>query len=280
MERFSTTSPREPVLVLNRALGDLRLTVYSHRPLFAMPRHTHPLPYFSVILRGSYTETTRFKTREGRPSTVIFHPAGETHSFRVHAEEVLCLTVNLGEEWADRVRSLSRPFEIGAAFRGGRLYQLGTRLYRELNKEDAASSLAIEGLVLEIVADASRQIEPVGRRNTPRWLIQAREYLDIQYMDPPSLEEMARRAGVHAVHLSRAFRSHFGCTVGDYIRQLRVEHARTQMTTTATPLVEIAADAGFSDQAHFTRIFKRMTGMTPGQFRARALEQRETVVAG
>ena len=88
---------------------------------------------------------------------------------------------------------------------------------------------------------------------------------------------MARRAGVHAVHLSRAFRSHFGCTVGDYIRQLRVEHARKQMTHTSTPLVDIAADAGFSDQAHFTRIFKRLTGMTPGQYRARATQQQKTV---
>jgi AraC family transcriptional regulator len=277
MERFSTTSPREPILVLERELGDLQATVYSHPPLFSMPRHTHPNAYFSVILRGAYTETTRFKTREGRASTVIFHPAGETHAFRVHADELLCMTVTLGQGWAERVRPLSRPFDIGATFRGGRIYQLGTRLFRELNKEDAASSIAVEGLVLEIIADASRQIEPAGRRTTPRWLMQAREALDHEYMDPPKLDDMAKRVGVHAVHLSRAFRSHFGCTVGDYIRQLRVEHARKQMSDTSTPLVAIAADAGFSDQAHFTRIFKRMTGMTPGQYRARASQPPKTI---
>jgi AraC family transcriptional regulator len=278
MERFSTTSPKEPVLILEKKVGDLHVTVYSHGPFYSMPRHTHSDAYFSVILRGAYTETTRFKTREGRASTVIFHPAGETHGFRVHGEELMCLTVTLGKNWAERVRSLSRPFDVGATFRGGRIFQLGTRLFRELNKEDPASSIAIEGLVLEIIADASRQIEPTSRRPIPRWLSQAKESLHEEFMDPPKLEDLARRSGVHTVHLSRAFRSHFGCTVGDYIRQLRVEHARMQMATTETPLVDIAADAGFSDQAHFTRIFKRMTGMTPGQFRADAMQQRSASV--
>jgi AraC family transcriptional regulator len=278
MERFSSSLPLQPSALMERELGDLRLTVRSHAPYVSMPRHSHSDPYFSVILRGSYTETTRIRTREGRPSTIIFHPAGETHSFRAHADEVLCLSVSLGESWAEKVRPLAEPFKIGAAFRGGRLYQLGVRLYRELNKEDAASSIAIEGLVLEIVAEASRQVEPAGRRSVPRWLTQVRETLNREYMEPPCLDDLAKQAGVHAAHLARAFRSHFGCTVGDYVRQLRVEHARTQMSTTAAPLVEIAADAGFSDQAHFTRIFKRLTGMTPGQFRARTVQQRPTAV--
>jgi AraC family transcriptional regulator len=63
------------------------------------------------------------------------------------------------------------------------------------------------------------------------------------------------------------FRQFERCTVGDYIREVRIDYARKQMLATNEPLVEIALAAGFADQTHFTRSFKRITGMTPTEFR-------------
>ena len=56
-------------------------------------------------------------------------------------------------------------------------------------------------------------------------------------------------------------------TVGDYIRKARINYARRRMLESNEPLVEIALAAGFADQTHFTRSFKRVTGMTPTEFR-------------
>ena len=70
------------------------------------------------------------------------------------------------------------------------------------------------------------------------------------------------------MHLARAFRKHFGCTPGEYVRHLRIEFASRELSKSDTPLVEIALAAGFAHQSHFSRIFKRQTGMTPSAFRA------------
>jgi AraC family transcriptional regulator len=63
------------------------------------------------------------------------------------------------------------------------------------------------------------------------------------------------------------FRQFERCTVGDYIRKVRIEHARQRMLESNEPLVEIALATGFADQTHFTRSFRRLTGMTPSEFR-------------
>jgi AraC family transcriptional regulator len=70
------------------------------------------------------------------------------------------------------------------------------------------------------------------------------------------------------VHLARTFRRHYHCTVGEYMRQLRVNFACRQLREGSRPLMEIALAVGFSDQSQFSRTFKRVMGLTPAAFRA------------
>jgi len=72
---------------------------------------------------------------------------------------------------------------------------------------------------------------------------------------------------VHVVHLARVFRRFHGCTVGEYLRRLRIERAIEELRSTNKPLADIAGNSGFSDQSHFCRAFKLTVGMTPGQYR-------------
>jgi len=78
---------------------------------------------------------------------------------------------------------------------------------------------------------------------------------------------LAAMVNVHPVHLARSFRRFQGCTISDYVRQLRVDNARRKMMSGNVRLVDIALSSGFSDQSHFSRSFKRVTGMTPTEFR-------------
>jgi AraC family transcriptional regulator len=73
-----------------------------------------------------------------------------------------------------------------------------------------------------------------------------------------------------ASHLAREFRAHFGTTLGEYVRQLRVEWVAEQLARTPMTLSEISIAAGFSDQSHLTREFRRRFGMSPGAWRRRA----------
>jgi AraC family transcriptional regulator len=83
----------------------------------------------------------------------------------------------------------------------------------------------------------------------------------------PSLDALARIAGMHASHLSRSFRKTFGESVGGYLRRRRLEAADALLMRAESSLAEIAAAAGFCDQAHFTRAYARHFGLTPGQRR-------------
>ena len=100
------------------------------------------------------------------------------------------------------------------------------------------------------------------------WLIQAKDMIRARYAEPLSLSDVATAVGIHPVRLARAFRSVYRCSVGEFIRQIRIESACEAMLSGETSLSEAGLSVGFADQAHFARTFKRIVGMTPGQFRA------------
>jgi AraC family transcriptional regulator len=67
--------------------------------------------------------------------------------------------------------------------------------------------------------------------------------------------------------LAQTFHKAYQCTVGEYVRKLRIDYACHELATSTKPIVEIALAAGFCDQSHFTRTFKRSIGAAPSQYR-------------
>jgi AraC family transcriptional regulator len=81
------------------------------------------------------------------------------------------------------------------------------------------------------------------------------------------MRDLAREAGVHPVHLARVFRKMERRTPGEYQQRLQVRAAGELLRDPEWPLAAIAAECGFADQSHFTRVFHRMAGTTPARFR-------------
>ncbi len=233
-----------------------------------MPRHTHELARFSLVLQGGYTERYGRKTRNCQPATLIFHPPGEDHAVDFGQQQARIFRVEVKSQSLEHVRECSEILDSPAAFEGGSSSQLATKLYREARASDSASPLAIEGLVLEVIADASRRKDSHSGARMTDWLRRAVELLHANFADNLTLADVAEAAGVHPVYLAREFRKRHQCTVGEYVRRLRVENACRELTKSDATLVEIATSAGFYDQSHFTRTFKQITGMTPGEFRS------------
>ena len=178
-------------------------------------------------------------------------------------------SIDVAPHWLERMRECSLNVEDSVYCPEGVLIQLLMKLYHEFQNIDAASPLAVEGLALEMLAEVSRNKLLNKETNCPRWLKQARDIINDDFSRHLSLNTIAREVGVHPVHLARAFRRHNRCTIGEYIRKIRIEYACRKMITSETPLIEIALNTGFSDQSHFTRIFKRFKGMTPAEYRAK-----------
>jgi AraC family transcriptional regulator len=141
------------------------------------------------------------------------------------------------------------------------------RLCRVARQTDTASDLALEGLALEPLAALSRGQSTVADVKIPRWLAQTEEILHACFPKAMTHNELAKAVGVHPVHLASMFRKYFQSTIGEHVRSLRIDYASRQLAGSVASLADIALAAGFDDQSHFSKVFKRITGTTPAQFR-------------
>lgn len=220
--------------------------------------------YMVVVLEGAVSKSFASDTATLSRSSIATLPAGATHASAFAPQSTQILAVRPTDSQATLLFGslLSRRRHVRAALST----MLGWRMACELESRDAGWALALEGLVLQLLAAAGRAQEP-KQAGATRWLGTACDLLHERVPDHPSLAELAAAVGRHPTHLARAFRREHGVTVAEYSRALRLEWARTQLTLGDVPLSRVALDAGFSDQSHFTRAFRGHVGITPGRYR-------------
>lgn len=253
-----------------REIAGFRLVETIYPSGLKMAAHSHEPAFFSFVLRGAYTERCGKQSRTCIPSLLIFHPPDASHAVAFHDADVGIFRLEIRPQILAHLRENSSGLlETTVDFRGGYASSLATRLYAEFQRMDEFSPLSIEGLALELVAEAARHTSDRTEARSPRWLERVREILHEQCAETPTLSSLAQEAGVHPIYLARSFRKHYRCTVGEYVRRLRIETACREISGSGKSLSEIAAGSGFCDQSHFSNTFKRYTGMTPAQFRAR-----------
>jgi transcriptional regulator GlxA family with amidase domain len=103
----------------------------------------------------------------------------------------------------------------------------------------------------------------------PGALRRVRDYIELAIAQKLESKDLAKLAGLSDCHFSRAFRQSLGVPPHRYVMTRRVAIAARLIQQTERSLTEIALEVGFSDQSHFTRIFTRMKGETPGLYRRR-----------
>ena len=244
------------------------LTETTHLPNHELPRHNHELTNIAFVLRGSFSEILDRRIIDCYPQSLLVKPSGEPHANRYGNVGMRCLLIEVQPGRMAALGSWSNALDQVQHVRGGVSSALGTRIYKEFRMMDSASPLAIEGLVLELVADLSRRSNLRSVRKPARWLRRAREILHAHSSETIRLNDVARAVDIHPVHLAREFRKAYGCTLGEYLRALRIEVCCARLASSDDSLVEIALAAGFSSQSHFSRVFKRHTGTTPTEYRS------------
>lgn len=250
------------------------VTLLWFPPGAVLEPHVHERPTFAVILSGGFNLAfTNPVIHPSRllcpPGTILTQPAGEKHAnyiFDAGARGVVLQPDVAAETLPARC---ARLWERIAAFRDGRIAHAAWAIAREMAAADDVTPLVIESLVLEMLARAARldqQRDGDGDR-LPVWLLRAVDYAHAHFRTTVRIADVARAAGVHPAHLAAVFRRVHRVPLGTYLRRLRVEWAAEQLLRTDAPVAEIAAEAGFADQAHLTRAFKRVTGSTPAAYR-------------
>lgn len=230
-------------------------------------RHTHDRAVFAVALEGSIDSRMRRHSLECDVTTVWTEPAGESHENRVGDSGARVLAIL--PEAEEAVLGPCAPLldEVNHLRHGG-VTDLARRILSEMGETDAPSRLTLHGLALEALAIGLRaRTTPDGGRPLPGWLETARDLVHDRFRDGLEIAEIAEIVGVDASRLAGAFRRRFGVPLGRYQRRLRLEWAADRLRSTDTPLSMIAVDAGFYDQSHLTRHFRRHLGRTPGAYR-------------
>ena len=236
--------------------GRFSVSEVSFAPARRLRWHAHPHGCIAVVVEGAARKRLAGTERIADAGTVVTMPPEEPHE-DVFGRDGARIVVVETDEGMDEVTS----------FRDWTATHLALRIAGELADPDPLTPLAVEGLALELTVVSQRSPSPP---RPAKWLEAVREILHERFLERPSAHEVALQVRVPS-HLARAFRAHYGDSLGGYARGLRLDWAAERLVRTDEPLAVLAADAGFVDQSHFTRAFKR-------RFDARALPQRAPLI--
>ncbi|HEY6139252.1 MAG TPA: AraC family transcriptional regulator [Thermoanaerobaculia bacterium] len=241
------------------------LTATAYAPRLHLPPHAHTSAFLVFVRDGGFVEHCgRRSERYGRLAC-MFRPALDEHANDFDDRGAILTAFDVSAAWVDRLRETGfsgERFSVQSAF----VQQFGDRLDAELAAPDSMSEMVVEALATEIIVFGARWKDRARKSPCAE---RARRLIERDFASPVSLAGIAFAVGVHPVHLARQFRASEGCTVGEYIRQVRVAFARQQLSASQRPIADIALAAGFSDQSQLTKSFKRVTGQTPAAYRAR-----------
>jgi AraC family transcriptional regulator len=246
---------------------DAIFTDLQHSSARKLPEHAHELPFFAVLLEGDYGERYGRQHKQFGPYSMAFRPAGVPHQDEIGPHGVRFFEIEIRPSWKGRIQDCSGSLDTAQdECGGGEMLWLAMKLFRETHGPQEQSDLCLGSLLAELVAAVAR-VPRETAKDAPRWLGRVVDKLKSEYCDRLTLGDLAQEAGVHPVHLSRVFRRCKGEGIGEYVHRLRIRAACEQMLAPRTSLAEISLATGFADQSHFTRSFRRITGMSPGALR-------------
>lgn len=257
-----------------RDLDDLEFSTATYVTQ-AFPRHFHETYSISVVEQGAgavWCEGTNY-TLPPDGLTMInpgqVHTGGITRRGTPMHYRVLYPSVGLIERLALGSRSAPPAFRVPSlvdsdtARRLSRVHRLLPDASRSLERDE----LLIDALARAFTASGTPAVLHVARGSEPVGIRRVLEYLHAHATEPISLSALASSLDWTPAHLSRAFRKHVGMPPYAYLLQLRIAIGRRALAGGAT-IAAAALAAGFADQSHFTREFRRRTGTTPGSYQA------------
>lgn len=272
--RHLTTGEFYGTIVRRHAGSGATLSIVHHARAFDVPVHTHEQPYFCLLVEGKYAETYDGSTITYEPFSIALHPAAYSHADSISSAGATFFTIELGNEWHERLRDIVDLRNVRVRLAGADVGWAALRLLREFLETDEPNELLVESLLYDMLGAFAAPERDSGR---PSWLDSAKAFLEERIGENHSMGDIAGVAHVHPVSLARAFRAHEHQTVGEYVNRARAARACRELSAANARIADIAAALGYVDQSHFTRVFKNVTGMTPGVFRSVVLQSRPTL---
>jgi AraC-like DNA-binding protein len=257
------------------ALPDLELLRATyHAQTFA--RHTHEGFAVGVIEQGALGFFYRGENVTAPAGSINLANPDEAHTGHAATEagwtyRMFYLDAAVLGQAASQLagRRAQMPFFQSGVIHDDRLAGMIANLHVSLEGEPISTLetesrfLAMVALLIQRHADAAPALRPVGRE--PQVVLKTREYIEANYSEDISIRELASVGNMSPFHFIRVFGKETGVPPHAYLNQVRLRRAR-ELLTAGRSIAATACETGFVDQSHLSRHFKRIYGVTPGQY--------------
>jgi len=224
--------------------------------------HYHENAHLCMLLQGEDKEKRNGISYIRNCGEVFFYPAGEVHATITQKRLRKSLVIEFEEPFLKAYGLSESQMEMGLRRNASAKFQL-LKILHELEFTDNCKTLSFELSVLNLF----RTPVPDHKKSIPKWSRLVNEMLWENWNQSISLEELSNAVQIHPVTISKYFCKYNHCTLGEYIKRIRVEKSIPLIKNTEMKLVEIAYHCGFADQSHFIRVFKETTGFLPAELR-------------
>jgi AraC-like DNA-binding protein len=249
----------------------LRASFVTH----AFAPHTHDGFAIGVIESGTETFLYRRQRRVAPAGSIVLINPGELHTGEALSQEgwryrMLYPDAGVLQRAASELagQRVGIPFFPEPVVRDAATARLLLQLHTAIERGEAQlerESRLLWTMAVLIARHADARLTAAAGKPEPGIAQRARAYLDAHLGDNITLDVLSRQVDVSAFHLVRVFRREVGLPPHGYLVQARVARAKVLLRH-GTPIADVAHEVGFSDQSHLTRHFKRIVGVTPGQF--------------
>jgi AraC family transcriptional regulator len=236
------------------------VTTYFQKS-FNDAKHFHHNTHISFVLHGGCLEKKKDRY-ERLPGRLTCYYAGEPHQVMNVAGESRHINIEIEPSFfRDHQMAESSLFAALSKNPDAKLLMLD--MYREIMTADEYSNHSIQLLLMDLVHKADK-LSVAG--TIPSWVHIVKEVLHDHADENISLQALSNKANVHPVTISKYFPKYFSCTLGQYMRKLKIERSLSLIKSPESSLTAVAYECGFADQSHFTRTFKKLTGFLPTSY--------------
>ncbi|WP_377716683.1 AraC family transcriptional regulator [Pseudofulvibacter geojedonensis] len=222
--------------------------------------HSHEDIHLSLILQGGNLESRKNKDVQVTPGKIISYHQGEKHRNRFTEFPSKNLNLEFNNDFfTQNELSVTSPNLTGT--KQIEHYLSLVKIYQELHINDLYTNDSILLSLKSLFTNNNIS------KYQPNWVPTLKEIIEDRWDEFIPLDELALNLNVHPVTISKYFKKYYNCSLGDYMRKIKVQKAIDLLLHTKMPITEIAYACGFSDNSHMTRIFKLYVGFIPKEIR-------------
>lgn len=245
------------------SLSGITITKSEYGAIANKDWHCHENAFFAYFLKGGNYEYRGAKEIKCSAGSLLFYKAMEPHCNRFYIDGSKIFHVEINNDWLSEYGL--KDEKIKADLIGDvNMKSIFKNILNEFAIRDELSKSSIGHMLIYLLNLLLRNSN--GNFGTA-WTKKFDLIVNDSLHDSPTLKNISKQLNIHPVTLSKEFYKYYHCSFGDYIRALKVERSLSLLAKKNIPVNDVAYQCGFSDASNFIRSFKKVKGITPGNYR-------------